>query len=252
MPYTVKKLAELSGVSIRTLHHYDDIGLLKPAYYGENHYRYYEEEQVLLLQQILFYRELGFSLPDIKEILMNESFDKIEALESHRQNLQGDLNRTKNLIKTIDKTITYLRGEKTMKLEEIFEGFTEEKQKHYLDFLKQSGVSKEEIKQCEEKIKHWGKEKWLANKKQADRIYADLANAIDRGLTPESDPVQTLIREHYKMTCEFWTPNKVTYIGLAELYHSHPDFVAFYDDIHPELLNFLTDAMQHFANKELT
>lgn len=65
MPYTVNKLAKLSGVSVRTLHFYDEVGLLKPAYYVENNYRYYEEEQLLLLQQILFYRELGFQLNDI-------------------------------------------------------------------------------------------------------------------------------------------------------------------------------------------
>lgn len=93
MPYTVKKLAELSSVSVRTLHHYDDIDLLKPAFYGANQYRYYEEKEALLLQKILFYRELGFSLPDIKEILTNKRFDKIKALEAHRQNLQGDLRR---------------------------------------------------------------------------------------------------------------------------------------------------------------
>jgi DNA-binding transcriptional MerR regulator len=62
MFYTVKKLAELSGVSVRTLHYYDEIGLLRPAYCGENKYRYYEKEQLLVLQQILFYRQLGFSL----------------------------------------------------------------------------------------------------------------------------------------------------------------------------------------------
>jgi DNA-binding transcriptional MerR regulator len=69
MAYTVKKLAKISGISIRTLRFYDEIGLLKPAYYGENNYRYYEEEQVLILQQILFYRELGFPLKDIHRII---------------------------------------------------------------------------------------------------------------------------------------------------------------------------------------
>jgi DNA-binding transcriptional MerR regulator len=68
MAYTVNKLAKLSGVSVRTLHFYDEIGLLEPAYYGDNNYRYYEEEQLLMLQQILFFRELGFPLIDIQRI----------------------------------------------------------------------------------------------------------------------------------------------------------------------------------------
>src|SRR5579883_2731395 len=85
MTYTVKKLAKLSGVSVRTLHFYDEIGLLKPAYYGDNHYRYYEEEQLLMLQQILFYRKLGFSLNDIKNMIGSDDFNKIDALISHKQ-----------------------------------------------------------------------------------------------------------------------------------------------------------------------
>ncbi len=123
MSYTVKKLAKLSGVSIRTLRFYDTIGLLKPAYYGDNHYRYYEEEQILMLQQILFYRELGFPLNDIQRIISSDDFNKIDALISHKQVLERSLDRTKKLIKTIDQTILHLRGKITMRDEELFVGF---------------------------------------------------------------------------------------------------------------------------------
>src|SRR5215475_15306500 len=105
MAYTVKKLAEMSGVSVRTLHFYDEVGLLKPAYLGANGYRFYEEAQLLTLQQILFYRELGFELKQIKRILGQSDFDKVTALESHRKVLRRDLARTRKLIATIDKTI---------------------------------------------------------------------------------------------------------------------------------------------------
>src|SRR5580693_668450 len=88
MAFTVNKLAKLSGVSVRTLHFYDEIGLLKPAYYGDNNYRYYEEAQLLMLQQILFFRELGFQLNDIQRIIASPDFDKIKALESHRKILE--------------------------------------------------------------------------------------------------------------------------------------------------------------------
>lgn len=123
MPYTVNKLAKLSGISIRTLRFYDAIGLLKPAYYGDNNYRYYEEEQVMLLQQILFYRELNFSLNDIQRIISSDDFNKIDALISHKQILAQSLDRTKQLIKTIDQTIAHLRGKITMRDEELFVGF---------------------------------------------------------------------------------------------------------------------------------
>ncbi len=126
MTYTVKTLAKLSGISIRTLRYYDTIGLLKPAYYGDNNYRYYEEEQILMLQQILFYRELSFSLNDIKRIISCDDFNKIDALISHRQVLSQNLDRTKKLIKTIDQTIAHLKGEIIMRAEEIFVGFAHE------------------------------------------------------------------------------------------------------------------------------
>lgn len=105
MTYTVKKLAELVGISIRTLRYYDEIGLLKPSYYGENGYRYYEEEQLLLLQQILFFRELGFELKQIRKILERKDYDRVAALHSHKKNLQKDVERIRQLIKTIDETI---------------------------------------------------------------------------------------------------------------------------------------------------
>jgi DNA-binding transcriptional MerR regulator len=123
MSYTVKKLATLSGVSIRTLRFYDSIGLLKPAYYGDNHYRYYEEEQILMLQQILFYRELNFSLIDIQKMISGNDFNKIDALISHKKILEQNLDRTKKLIHTIDQTIAHLRGKITMRNEELFVGF---------------------------------------------------------------------------------------------------------------------------------
>lgn len=124
MAYTVKQVAALSGVSVRTLHFYDQTELLKPAYVGANGYRFYEEAQLLTLQQILFYRELGFELKQIKDILRRADFEKVAALQSHRQVLEENLNRTHSLLETIDKTIKHLIGTTKMKSEEMFVGFS--------------------------------------------------------------------------------------------------------------------------------
>ena len=124
MAYTVKRVAAMSGVSGRTLRFYDQTGLLKPAYTRANGYRIYEETQLLMLQQILFYRELGFELKRIKRILSQRKFEKVVALKSHRQVLEKDLTRTRTLIETIDKTIRHLKGTKKMKSEELFTGFS--------------------------------------------------------------------------------------------------------------------------------
>ena len=114
----------MSGVSVRTLHFYDEMALLKPAYTKANGYRIYEEPQLLMLQQILFYRELGFELKRIKEILRQRKFEKVAALNSHRQILEKNVARTRTLIETIDKTIRHLKGTKKMKNEELFMGFS--------------------------------------------------------------------------------------------------------------------------------
>src|SRR5438445_728209 len=124
MAYTVKQVAGMSGVTVRTLHFYHESGLLKPAYRGANGYRFYEEAQLLTLQQILFYRELGFELKRIKRIVGRADFEKIAALESHRKVLQKNLTRTRSLIETIDKTIKHLKGTMKMKSEEMFAGFS--------------------------------------------------------------------------------------------------------------------------------
>jgi DNA-binding transcriptional MerR regulator/quercetin dioxygenase-like cupin family protein len=124
MAYTVKQVATVSGVSVRTLHFYDEEGLLKPAYLGANGYRFYEEPQLLILQQILFYREMGFELKQIKEVMRRTDFEIVDALESHRKVIQSKLARTHELIQTIDKTIQHLNGKSKMESQELFGGFT--------------------------------------------------------------------------------------------------------------------------------
>jgi len=124
MAYTVKQVAALSGVSVRTLHFYDETELLKPAYTGANGYRFYEEPQLLTLQQILFYRELGFELRQIRELLGQPGFQRTDALRTHRTALEDRLARARRLLETIDLTIDHLEGRKPMNDEQIFAGFT--------------------------------------------------------------------------------------------------------------------------------
>jgi len=124
MGYTVKQVAAMSGVSERTLRFYDATGLLKPAYRAANGYRFYEEPQLLILQQILFYRELGLELRQIRQLLGRADFQRLDALRSHREALEERLARTRRLLETIDHTIDHLEGRKAMKDEQIFAGFT--------------------------------------------------------------------------------------------------------------------------------
>src|SRR5437763_14654592 len=110
MAYTVKQVSAMSGVSVRALHFYDETSLLKPAYHGANGYRFYEEPQLLTLQQILFYRELGFELKQLERVLGRADYEQVSALQSHRKDLQRNLARTRPLTATIHKTTEHLNG----------------------------------------------------------------------------------------------------------------------------------------------
>jgi len=125
--YGVKELSDLSGVTVRTLHHYDKIGLLKPLNRTEAGYRFYGEAELLRLQQILFYKELDFSLKEISDLLDDPDFDLIQALKSHRSALEDRRKRIAELLHTIDHTIKHLNtGEIMSKPEKLYEGLPKE------------------------------------------------------------------------------------------------------------------------------
>jgi MerR family transcriptional regulator, thiopeptide resistance regulator len=252
MPYTVNKLAKLSGVSARTLHFYDEIGLLKPAYYGENNYRYYEQEQLLMLQQILFYRELGMPLSEIRVIINSDDFNKIKALLSHKIMLEQGLDRTKQMIKTIDKTISYLRGKTKMKNEELYYGFDSAKQKEHEKYLVANGILTQDfLDDCNKKIKDWSDKEKITFIKDIEAIMNSLMVAIDKKISASDSVVQKLMGEHYVWLERTWNPTKETYLGLIELYQT-PEFKKFYDDRHPKLLAFMIEAMKVFADRKLS
>ena len=128
---TVKQLSDLAGITRRTLHYYDEIDLLKPTETCSNGYRYYGEDAILRLQQILLYRQLGLSLDMIRKILNNPSFDVIAALQNHKKELKKRVDQLQRLEKTVDDTILYIEGKKQMSQKQLFKAFSEEEQAKY-------------------------------------------------------------------------------------------------------------------------
>lgn len=252
MAYTVKKLAGMSGVSARTLRFYDEVGLLKPAYHGANGYRFYEEPQLLTLQQILFYRELGFALKQIKEILRRSDFDKVAALESHRKVLRKNLAKTRQLIVTIEKTIEHLKGTKKMKSKELFVGFSPEQQaRHENDLIERFGdCTKDVIAKSKQKVKDWTKTDWERAGGIFEGICKDLSRMMGRNLPPDSSPVQDIIRRHYEWLKQFWTPVRQSYVGYSQLI-LNSELRQAYAAYHARLPEFAAAAMRTFAEKEL-
>jgi DNA-binding transcriptional MerR regulator len=250
MAYAVKELAKLSGVTVRTLHFYDKVGLLKPAYYGANAYRFYEEKQLLLLQQILFYRELGFELKEIQRLLGRGDFDKIAALKSHRKLLQKSVARTRELINTIDHTLQHLEGKKKMKHAQLFRGFDAKKQAAYEKQLidRYGDDMREGIAESRRKVKDWTKQDWERSGKEWDGICTGLVAAMKNGA--ESDEAQGLIRRHYEWLKQFWTPNRESYTGHSQ-FILETELRKRYDTYHPQLAEFMVSAMKLFAQREL-
>lgn len=255
MAYTVKQLAELSKISIRTLHFYDEIRLLKPAYHGANGYRFYEEEQLLVLQQILFFRELGFELKQIQKVLGRGDFDKAAALTSHKKVLQESLKRTKELIMTIDKTIEHLKGSKKMKDQEMYVGFSKEKQLEYQAYLKNRiGEDHPSFTQSEKNVKHWTKQEWEDSSKEFGIICEELAKLMKKDFVADSSEVQIVIKKHYDWLKQYWTPNRESYVGLGQGYIEFEWKKTFepYDLNHPKLAQFFAEGMRVFAESELS
>src|ERR671925_1082123 len=220
---TVKQLSKLAGVTPRTLHHYDQIGLLKPSRVGENGYRYYGEESVLRLQQILFYRELEIPLEDIKKIMRRRDFDVMGALRSHKEALQKRVARLNRLINTVDNTINHLKGNMTMSDKAYFEGFSEEEQEKYaLEAEEIYGV--ESVRESNRKWKAYPAAKKEAIMAEGQAVYTDMIAAMPKGAA--SGDVQAIVERWRKHLEYFWIPNLDQLLALANGYNDDPRFKA--------------------------
>src|SRR6185369_8638654 len=193
--FTVKQLSKLAGVTPRTLHHYDEIGLLKPSRVGENGYRYYGEESLLRLQQILFYRELDIPLEDIKKIMGRRDFDIVGALHNHKEALQKQVKRLNRLIVTVDNTINHLKGTTIMSDQGLFEGFSEKEQEKYAAEAEQI-YDPETVRESNRKWKSYSAAKKESVMAESKTIYTDLIAAIPKGAA--SEDVQAIIERWRK------------------------------------------------------
>jgi len=252
MHYTVNKLAQLSGVTVRTLRFYDEIGLLKPAYVAESGYRYYQDKQLLLLQQILFFRELGFELKNIQKILTQSDFDMSETLRVHKKVLRKDIVRMTQLVKTIDKTINHLAGNKKMNEKDIFSGFDRKEQERHQEYLigRFGDKVKVHIDESNKNVKGWKMQDWESSAKEFNVICKELTVLLMAQKTIDSPEVQAIIQRHYDWLKKFWTPNKESYVGLGQVYNS-PEWVKVFESHHSQLAHYMAQAMSVFAEKNL-
>jgi len=250
--YTINKLAGMSGVSTRTLRYYDQIKLLCPKRISSNGYRIYGEAEVDLLQQILFYRELGLTLEEIGHILKDPKYDKNKALEGHLSALLLRKNQIEMLINNVTKTISSLKGEIIMSDNEKFEGF---KQKMIDD--NETAYSKEirekygddVVDASNAKIKGMSKEQMEKAEELRIEYESLLKIAFEKG-DPASDEAQKACDLHRQWICVFWKDgmySKEAHKGLAEMYVADERFTAYYDKIALGCAKFLRDAINIYC-----
>lgn len=247
--FTVKKLAKLAGVSVRTLHHYDQIGLLQPSIRTEKNYRKYERKELLRLQQILFYRELDFPLKEISEILDAPDFDMETALNNQKAALEARKRRLETLIQTIDKTLLNLKTSQMMTTDELYEGFP--KGKTYRE--EASKKWEKAFKKSEQHLKKKTKADFEQLQQDFDAVWRQLSTMTNQ--EPTSEGVQALVAKHYAYIRAFWgTANEVdkqaeAYAGLGEMYIHDSRFTVIDGIEKPEFGVFMRDAMKYFAAK---
>lgn len=246
MEYTVQKLAQIAGVSARTLRYYDEIGILKPARISSSGYRIYGQAEINLLQQILFYRELGVDLESIKNILTSPSFDSAKALKEHREKLLEKRKQLDLLIANVDKTIAHNEGGMIMSDKEKFEGF------------KQKLVEDNEAKYGQEIREKYGdntvnasNQKMLGmSQEQYDKVTKLGADILDTlyAAFKTGDPAGELAQKaadlHRQWLCYFWDNyTKEAHAGVAQMYVDDPRFTAHYDEKQPGAAKFFRDAI---------
>lgn len=210
----ISEVAKLTGITVRTLHYYDEIGLLKPSEITEAGYRLYSREDLEILQQILFFRELDFPISQIKEIMNNPNYDKEEALKKQKELLIQQRQRIEGLIKLIEKRI---EGDNNMSFKEFDMNEIEENKKKYAKEVKERWGTSKAYEESEKKTSSYNKEKWGDINQETSEIFKGFAEL--RNSDPGSEEVQELVRRWQKyITDNFYTCTNEILSGLGLMY----------------------------------
>lgn len=246
MEYTINKLAKLAGVSTRTLRYYNEFGLLVPARLSSNGYRIYGQKEVDRLQQILFYRELGVPLEEIRKILASKDFDGSSALQNHLAALLGRRDQLNLLIANVEKTLKAMKGEVIMSDREKFEGFlqklVDDNEQRYGKEIRDK-YGEECINRSNTKVLNMSCEQYTALERLTAELNETLRTAVKQG-DPAGELAQKACELHKQWLCFYWDKySKEAHIGVTQMYVDDPRFTAYYDQIAPECAAFLRDAV---------
>jgi DNA-binding transcriptional MerR regulator len=253
MEYTVKKLAQISGVTTRTLRYYDEVGLLEPARVSSNGYRIYGNAEVDSLQQILFFRELGLGIDDIKQLLTSPEFDREKALQNHLIALRQKKAQIELLIENVSKTLCTLRGEIIMNDQEKFCGF----KKHLIDENERTyGAEVREkygnaaMDNSNAKIMGMSETQYTQSEQLRLEINDTLQAAMATG-DPAGELAQKACELHKKWLCIFLsegTYTKQMHRNFGIMYVSDERFRTYYDSVAEGCAEFLRKSLNIYCS----
>lgn len=252
MEYTVQKLAKLAGISSRTLRYYDEIGILIPARINSSGYRIYGKSQVDKLQLIMFYKELGFALDTIRDIITIADFDEKAALKEHRLRLLEEKYRIETLLNNVEKTIAYKEEKIVMNDKEKFEGLKDkllkENEENFGDEIREK-YDEDKVKKSNERFENMTQEDFNKLNELASEVKYYLGEAF-KHRNPASNLAQKAAELHKEwITLSWGTYDKEAHANLAQMYVDDERFRAYYDDNEKGFAEFLRDAIFIFTGR---
>lgn len=243
---SISEVCELTGVTSRSLRHYQTVGLLQPSQVAASGLRYYDQTALLQLQHILVLKQLGLSLNDIAGIV-NRGESAITAIDAQLRLVQSETQRLHRMAHALELTKLRLESGEPLMAQESFDGFAvenpyaEEAQQRWPDTYAQSQA----------RIAKLPKEEQKRIFEQHGEIARGLGDLLKSGAAADSVPVQELIDRHYKWICNFWTPDAKSYSALGQMYVDDERFTATYESFAPGLALFIRDAILHHAASNL-
>jgi MerR family transcriptional regulator, thiopeptide resistance regulator len=251
--YSVGQVAGSAGVTIRTLHHYDEIRLLSPSGRSAAGYRIYEEADLERLQRILFYRELGFTLDKIAAIMDDPRTDAVGHLRRQRGLLIERIERLRTMVAAIDHEMEAQKMGIQLTPEERFEVFGDFRPEDYAEEAEQRWGGTEAYRQSQRRVAAYTKEDWQRIKAEEEEVRANLAAAFAAGLAPESDEAMAAAEAHRQHISRwFYECSYDIHRGLTDMYVNDDRFRAHYDALAPGLARFIRESAHANANRSGT
>jgi MerR family transcriptional regulator, thiopeptide resistance regulator len=248
--YTVGEVATYAGVTVRTLHHYDQVGLLSPSGRTAAGYRLYADADLDRLQQILCYRELGFSLEDIATILDDPRNDPVDHLRRQYDLLTDRVERLQQMVEAVRKTMEARKMGISLNPEEMFEVFGEDDPTQYADEAEQRWGETDAYKQSQRRTASYTKDDWVRIKAEGADVERRLAAALVSGKPADSDEAMDAAEAHrLQIDRWFYELSYDMHRGLADMYIADPRFTEHYEKVAPGLAQYVRDAIHANADR---